>query len=127
MLRIGNISLPLDYDERELTAAVAAKLRMPRDTVLSAVIARRSVDARDKADVHFVITADASVRGEAACMKRLKPGLAAPAPREKPPVIPKAVFERRPVVVGAGPAGLCPDPGQGGCEPDPDRAGKIRR
>ena len=106
MLRVGNLSLPLDYRPEDLPAAVAAKLRLqPRD-VLSVQPVRRSVDARDKADVHFVMTADAALRNEAACLKRLKPGLAAPAPSERHPDIPRARFDQRPLVVGAGPAGL---------------------
>ncbi len=106
MLRVGNLSLSLDDRPEDLAAAVAAKLRLqPRD-VLSAQLVRQSVDARDKADVHFVVTADAALRNEPACLKRLKPGLAAPAPVERHPDIPPARFAKRPLVVGAGPAGL---------------------
>ncbi|MBR4457775.1 MAG: FAD-dependent monooxygenase [Clostridia bacterium] len=106
MLRIGNLTMPPDYTPADLPSAVAARLRIPAKDVLSVRLVRRSVDARDKADVHFVLTVDAEVRGEHALLKHLKPGIASPAPREGHPAIPAARLPRRPVVVGAGPAGL---------------------
>ncbi len=106
MLRITNLSMPLDYTQDGLIAALAAKLRVPAKDVLSADLVRKSVDARDKADVHFVLTVDAALRGEAGILKRIRPGIAVPAQAERHPEIPRARFARRPLVVGAGPAGL---------------------
>lgn len=106
MLRVGNLSLPLDYTPEVLPAAVSAKLRVPEKDVLSVHLVRQSVDARDKADVHFVLTVDVKLRNESACLKRLKPGVAVSAPNEIVPIIPPSHFEKRPLVVGAGPAGL---------------------
>ncbi len=106
MLRIDNLSLPLGYDLPMLTETVLRKLRIPADMLISLTIAKKSVDARDKGDVHFVISVDAKVKNEDAVLKRLKPGVAN---RHVPPVLPPlpaAAFQRRPVVVGAGPAGL---------------------
>ncbi len=106
MLRVGNLSLPLDYTLDDVSALVAARLRVQAKEILSVNLVRRSVDARDKADVHFVLTVDVRLRNEAACLKHLKPGIASTAPSEKLPPIPEARFEKRPLVVGAGPAGL---------------------
>ena len=106
MLRVGNLSLPLDYTAEDLPAIVAAKLRVQVKEILSVHLVRCSVDARDKADVHFVLTVDVRLRNEAACLKHLKPGIASPTPYEKSPPIPSVHFEKRPLVVGAGPAGL---------------------
>ncbi len=106
MLRIDNLSMPLNYDLPMLTEAVLRRLRIPAEQLQSLTLAKKSVDARDKGDVHFVVSVDVKVKNEDAVLKRLKPGAAN---RYQPPVLPqlpKAVFERRPVVVGAGPAGL---------------------
>ena len=43
MLRIANVSLPLDFSERDLLAIAAHKLRVPVSSIRSVSIARRSV------------------------------------------------------------------------------------
>ena len=97
MIEIREIKLPLGGD---LKAAAAKKLRIPPKDILEAKLLRRGVDARRKDDVHFVATAALSLRkGE----EKYPPHgpYTPPAPavlREKPPF--------RPVVCGAGPAGL---------------------
>ncbi len=106
MLRIDNLSMPLDYTQQTLTEAVLRKMRIPADMLQSVTIAKKSVDARNKSDVHFVISVDAKVRQEDAVLKRLKPGIAARSAAVAAPVLPRQSFVRPPVVVGAGPAGL---------------------
>ena len=106
MLRLFNLSLPLDYSEENLVLLAAQKLRAPRRDVLGVTLCRLSVDARDKADVHFVVSVDVELRNEAAVLKHAKPGVASPTPVRKPLPLPPARFLHRPVVVGAGPAGL---------------------
>lgn len=106
MLRLDNLSLPLHWTMATLTEIVLRKLRIPADMLQSITLAKKSVDARDKADVHFVLSVDVKVKNEDAVCKRLKPGVAH---RVSPPVLPplpQARFLRPPVVVGAGPAGL---------------------
>ena len=72
MLRIANVSLPLDFSERDLLAIAAHKLRVPVSSIRSVSIARRSVDARDKRDVHFVASLDIDVLHEDALLKKSK-------------------------------------------------------
>lgn len=106
MLRVGNLSIPLSATEEELAQQLLRRLRVPREALLSWKVHKKSVDARDKGDVHFVLTVDVALKDEGAVLRRLKPGVAArvqPAPALK---LPKAGFSRPPVVVGAGPAGL---------------------
>ena len=106
MLRLPNISLPLDYTEATMKATVAAKLRVPPASVQSVTLVKRSVDARDKGDVHFVATLDVAVANEAALLKKARPGTINRAPVKEPLKLPQQRFTQRPVVVGAGPAGL---------------------
>ena len=106
MLRLDNLSMPLSWDITTLTEAVLRRLRIPADMLQSVTLAKKSVDARDKGDVHFVVSVDVKVKNEDAVLKRLKPGTAN---RVNPPVLPslsQPQFSRPPVVVGAGPAGL---------------------
>ena len=97
MIELKDIRLPLDG---ELKTACAKKLRVPVSDVLEARLLRRSVDARKKDDVHFTVTAAVSLRrGE----ENYPPYVPWTPPsvtvlKEKPPF--------RPLVCGAGPAGL---------------------
>ncbi len=106
MLRLGNLSLPLDYTEDGLTQLVLRRLKLPASRLVRLTLVKKSVDARDKADVHFVLTVDAEVRDEADVLRHLKRGVAERiVPRTAAP-LPRPGFRRPPVVVGAGPAGL---------------------
>lgn len=97
MVEIREIRLPLDGD---LRAAVARKLHIPEKDVLEARLLRRGVDARKKNDVHFVATAAVKLRrGEEKYPPYVPYTPAAPALIKKKPKL-------RPVVCGAGPAGL---------------------
>ncbi len=118
MLEVSNIALDLDAGipgDRgfELVrAAVARACGVAADQIESAVVLKRSVDARKKSDVRFVATIGASLLGgadaEEAVVRRGARGNAhvrIHVPYE-PLAIPRASCDERPVVVGAGPAGL---------------------
>ena len=104
MLRLNHLRVPLDYTDASLRALLLKKLSLSSAQLLSFRLIRRSVDARDKGDVHFVLSLDLAVKDEAAALKR-NPSLA-PAPELPRPPLPRPRFARPPLVVGAGPAGL---------------------
>ncbi|MBR3099310.1 MAG: hypothetical protein IKH18_07040 [Clostridia bacterium] len=104
MLRLTNLAVPLDYDDRILRQLILRKLSVPQDQLVSFALVRRSIDARDKADVHFVMSFDLCVKDEASALKRCRS--LAPSPQNKPPRPLFGRFNTRPLVVGAGPAGL---------------------
>lgn len=107
MLRLNGLPLPLDAGEKELRLAAAKKLNVKTEELLSLRIAKKSVDARDKADVHFVYSVDVSLNQEDGILRRLRYGTAVRIEEDKPKKpLPPASFARRPVVAGAGPAGL---------------------
>ncbi len=107
-LRINNLRLSLDGEDRELRQQVLKTLKAREEDLTSCRLAKISVDARDKRDVHFVVSADAILRGsEGAYLRRLKPGVAVPVPEDAPLAPPEAASRpHAPVVVGLGPAGL---------------------
>ena len=57
-IRISQLKQRLDDYRLPLEEVAARALRAKREDVLSARLARRSVDARDKGDVHFILTLD---------------------------------------------------------------------
>lgn len=121
MLRLHQLSLSLEdgprLDMALLRSLCAKRLRLPQSRLQSVALAKRSVDARDKANVHFALTADVTLFGGEKAEKAI-------AAREKPNEVAYLEEDRhafsaqlsgcapwpdqgpRPLVVGAGPAGL---------------------
>ena len=106
MLRLANLSLPLSYTDDDLLAVVCRKLKVTAGVVQSIALVKKSIDARDKGDVHFVLTLDVRVKNEDDLLRKLKNGIAAKVTPKREAPLPAASFRRPPVVVGAGPAGL---------------------
>ena len=104
MLRLANLSVPLDYTETTLRALLLKKLSIPSSRLRSFQIVRRSVDARDRRDVHFVLSVDLNVEDEPSLLK-MNRALSPVAP-PRLPALPAVKLPRPPLVVGAGPAGL---------------------
>ncbi|MEA4899269.1 MAG: hypothetical protein VB067_06965 [Christensenellaceae bacterium] len=106
MLRISNLKLPLGAELSAPARLVARALGLREGDVPSARLVKKSVDARDKRDVHFV----ASIEFDCALpASRLAPPRGAQLQAAEPPAwrAPHAApGKRRPVVVGLGPAGL---------------------
>ena len=107
MIRIANIKVPLDYNDKKLLRIAEEKLNL-RGGVKSVSISKKSVDARDKGNVHFVLSLDAEVSGnEEKVLSHVPSSIQASIPKpEKEFIVPQTHFDKRPVVVGLGPAGL---------------------
>ena len=107
MIRIGNLSLPVDGD-LELLRRRAARALGVRPGVLGELeIVRQSIDARDKGSVHYVYTVEFAMPEEASLVQ-LAPGRNVMLTQRKPYVFPQVTRRSPlpPVVVGMGPAGL---------------------
>ena len=103
MIRISSLRADLNYESRPLKQLAARALKVSPDTIRSVTIVKRSVDARDKGDVHFVLTLDVDVQP---APRHLPRGCeeVTPIPPEAP-IVPRKLAHR-PLVVGMGPAGL---------------------
>ena len=107
MIRIREISLPPEHNVSQLSYEAARLLKISNSKVRRVRIVRRSVDARKKPDVRIVYTVDVTVDGnEQKILKQsgCKRAAIAPISYYKPPK--SAQLEKRPVVVGFGPAGM---------------------
>jgi len=100
IVRITNIKLPLDYTENILRDTVSRKLGRRPDSIR---MLRRAVDARKKQNLHFVATVEAEF--EAPRRFRL-PDDVQSVERALQTAQTLYTLPSRPVVVGAGPAGL---------------------
>ncbi len=108
MIRIREISMPPEHSVAQLSYEAAKLLRISNSKVRQVRIVRRSVDARKKPDVRIVYTIDVKVDGnESKILKQsgCKRAALAVVSFYK---VPKAAAEpqKRPVVVGFGPAGM---------------------
>ena len=103
MLKIEGLTLPPDADEASLARKAAKVLRLPEAVPVQ--VLRRSVDARET--VSFVYSVAVTVPQEAQVLRRCRDSRVS-AYRPEVYRLPEAVPppEIRPVVVGAGPAGL---------------------
>lgn len=104
IIRLNQIKLNLNDIARPLEGLAARTLKLRPEEILSVRIFRKSVDARDKRNVHFSLTLDVEVQRKPAFLPRNAEIL----PEKEPAAaIAKAKpLPHRPIVVGMGPAGL---------------------
>ncbi|MHB1341161.1 MAG: NAD(P)/FAD-dependent oxidoreductase [Coriobacteriia bacterium] len=117
MIEIRNLALSLAAGEAvggdAFVRTAAVRLGIDADTIASVRLLRRSVDARRKSNVHFVVTLgvtldDAAGEAEAAVVARLRDDdVRVTAPVALPAMVRlRTAPPTRPVIVGTGPAGL---------------------
>src|SRR5208283_822748 len=108
-LKINNIRLELDDSEEALPARAASRLGLDREAVLHWRILRKSLDARRHDDLHFMYAMEVEVPDLEARQVRSWLG------PEVQPFVPERFWwpepgsrplDHRPVIIGAGPAGL---------------------
>ena len=104
MIRVGNIRVPLDADFSDIAGIASKKLKIPRDKIKKAVLSKKSVDARKKSDVHFIISVDIETKNEDKLLKILKNASAVKPEKYEVKFVP--IDSERPVIVGFGPAGM---------------------
>lgn len=107
--KVANVRLELDEPEPTLAAKLADRLGVPPDGIAHYRILRKSLDARSHDDLHFVYTAEVNLPGDgdgaslsgtrAGIEKYVPEGFDWPEPGPEP-------LEHRPLIIGAGPAGL---------------------
>lgn len=103
-VRISQLRLGLDEAARPLEEIAARALKLRGREIVSARVFRKSVDARDKRDVHFSLTLDVELNCAPRFLPRNAEVLPPPAPERA--IALAAPRRRRPIVVGMGPAGL---------------------
>ncbi len=108
MIRLRDIALPPEHNAHQLRFEAARMLGIPNSKIWNLKIVRRSVDARKKPDVKIIYTVDVTVEGnEKKILKQSgckRAALAVNAYYHPPR--PRAASEKRPVVIGFGPAGM---------------------
>ena len=108
MIRIRDIALPPEHDPNQLVYEAAKLLRISPSKIRRLDLFRRSVDARKKPDVKIIYTVDVTVDGSEQKIVKNSGCKRASIVTKQYYKAPKAAAlpEKRPVVVGFGPAGV---------------------
>ncbi len=105
MIRINNVSLPLDYAEKTLEYFAAKAMKINEKNIRSVSLFKRSVDARKKDQIHFEASLDIELYGsEEKAVKRISSAKIVQQYIYEQPVCKKT--EKIPVIIGTGPCGL---------------------
>ena len=108
MLRIPDIKIGLKEDRMALKRELLKKLHISEESLISYKVFKQSIDARKKNDICFVYTVDIEALEEDEILARLKNKGVTRTPYTKYNYVEKGSknAEKRPVIVGTGPAGL---------------------
>ena len=101
MLRISNLKIRKDLTENEILNLAIEKNHINKDDILNIYISKKSIDARKKDDVHYTYSIDLEVKDENKYRK-----LSKIKKLELPQISVKRSSVLKPVIIGAGPAGL---------------------
>ena len=110
MIRIQQLKMPLSHKREDIIKKVAKRCKIKPEQILNLEIVRRSVDARKKSEVCYIYTIDLTVENEIRILKKVNDKNIMLTNRKKYQ-FPKAEVSQketkyRPVIIGAGPAGL---------------------
>ena len=110
MIRLTELSLPLDHPAEDLRKAIVKRLKITDADLLDFTVFKRSYDARKKnTGLIFVYIIDLSAKNEAAILARFKDDQQvriAPDTNYYPVAQAPADLSERPLVIGFGPCGL---------------------
>ncbi|MFP5357001.1 MAG: NAD(P)/FAD-dependent oxidoreductase, partial [Gammaproteobacteria bacterium] len=110
MLRLTELTLPIDHPDEALRPAVLRRLGVGEEALQSLTVFKRSYDARKKnTALQFVYTVDVALHDEAAVLARLNGDRhvgVAPDTRYRPVAQARGDEPHRPLVIGFGPCGV---------------------
>lgn len=103
MIRINQLKLHVRYEEKDLMKAICKQLRVAENDIINYKIVKRSLDARKKPNLHYVLVVDVAVKKEAQLLRKYKKLQEAPALKYN---YPSPLAKESPIIVGYGPAGM---------------------
>ncbi len=110
MIRINQIKVPPEHTREDIVRKAARILRIAPAGIQTLQIVKKSIDARKKPDVYFVYTVDVAVADQdkvlSSCRGKAGQVQAVTVKKYQFPACGSQPLEKRPVIVGTGPAGL---------------------
>ena len=108
MIRINQLKLPIEHRSEDLYQKVRKALRLNNAQPFELQIVKKSIDARKKPELFFVYSVDVKIDNEAAILKKVNDNNVM-LTKEKKYQLPSygtEALQERPVIIGAGPAGI---------------------
>ena len=105
MILVRNLRLGINEPEDKLKKLAARELNVPEREILSLKITKKSLDARKKNDIHWLYAVAVEVKSDERVLKKSRSKNVC-AYESFTYDIPKLTAQKRPVVVGFGPAGM---------------------
>ncbi|MCT4605005.1 MAG: hypothetical protein N4A64_02725 [Marinisporobacter sp.] len=105
MIRVNEVKLSIDEEEKILKEKIAKKLRVKMEDIIDYKIYRESIDAR-RNTISFVYSIDVNVKNEEKILKKNKNVKKSPVLEYKDVPSGNKKMEDRPIIVGMGPAGM---------------------
>lgn len=112
MIRINQLKLPITHSQKELEDKIYECLKIKRSEKLSYEIIKKSIDARKKPQLFYIYAVWVTMKNENTVVKKAhNPNVAlVKKVQYQAPTISKELLDKeayvRPIVIGAGPAGL---------------------
>ena len=107
MIRVSELKLPIEGNQKALEKKLAKALRVPVEDIKAYRIFKRSLDARKKDNIHYAYVVDVEVKNEKKILEKSKDKNISKTPDlEYRMMQGDKMPEKRPVVVGFGPAGM---------------------
>ncbi|HBW36652.1 NAD(P)/FAD-dependent oxidoreductase [Desulfosporosinus sp. BICA1-9] len=107
MIKIADLIVALTYDQKTLEDIVAKRLHIEHRRIERISIAKRTVNTRNKQDIHFNMTVLVCVSGDENEVLSMNKDKCISKEIELIYTVPKAIkLKERPVIVGCGPAGM---------------------
>ena len=107
MIRVSELKLPIEGGRKALEKKLAKALRVPVEDIKAYRIFKRSLDARKKDNIHYVYVVDVEVKNEKKILEKNKDKNISKTPDLEYKMLQGETGpEKRPVVVGFGPAGM---------------------
>lgn len=107
MIRLSNVSLPLDYNDEIISNKVCKELNISKSNIENISIFKRSIDARKKDNIQFIFTFDVNVNvNENSVINRSRSNNVTIATPYEYNVPQCKKLNKRPLIVGFGPCGM---------------------
>lgn len=106
-IRINQIKLPIEHDEKVLTEKIRKLLKLNKETVIKYEIVKKSIDARNRPDIRFVYSVDVDMTGLSVSKKVFGKNISLIDRQSYHyEITGRKKLNHAPVIVGLGPAGL---------------------
>ena len=101
MLRIDSLKIYSDLTEEEVISKAIKKYSISKEDIISINIIKKSIDARDKNNIHYNYSFNIEVKDD-----KKYPKIKSIIKEEEKKLTPNRKSTYRPIIIGAGPAGL---------------------